>query len=114
MEHAQDRESGAEGNRWGEDFAEDRAGVWEVRGVATYGWGAGVIHRVVQNGEVHLSSTVTIARYQEMEKGQDRAGLGQFIEERLTERYVHPLQAIPPASRSGFLIMAAACLFRDA
>lgn len=58
--------------------------------------------------EVELSSSVTIARYREMEAKKDRDGLAHFVEERLSERYVDPLQASP--KKHGFLMMAAACL----
>lgn len=57
-----------------------------------------------------LSSTVTIARYRDLEAHENRPALAQFIEERLLERYVRPLRAIPTKDRNGFLTMAAACL----
>jgi hypothetical protein len=34
----------------------------------------------------------------------------RFIEHRLKRRYIVPINAIPPGSKSGFLIMAAVCL----
>jgi hypothetical protein len=58
--------------------------------------------------KVELSSSVTVGRYKEMECAKDRNGLANFIEERLLERYVDPLQTAK--KRHGFLMMAAACL----
>ena len=58
--------------------------------------------------EVQLSSKVNVQRYREMEAAKDRDGLSNFIEERLLERYVDPLQT--STKKHGFLMMAAACL----
>lgn len=58
--------------------------------------------------KVELSSAVTVGRYKEMENGKDRNGLADFIQERLSERYVDPLQTAK--KKHGFLMMAAACL----
>jgi hypothetical protein len=58
--------------------------------------------------EVKLSSKVTVRRYREMEAAKDRNGLANFIEKRLLERYVDPLQTAN--KKHGFLMMASACL----
>lgn len=59
---------------------------------------------------VELSSTVTVANYREMERGQNREGLANFVQERLSERYIAPLRSVPSEKKHGFLIMAASCL----
>ncbi len=60
--------------------------------------------------KVRLSSSVTVRRYREMESKQDRIGLADFIQERLLERYITPLEAVPIKKKNGFLMMASACL----
>jgi hypothetical protein len=69
---------------------------------------ANTILRAIDLNEMDLSSNVTIGRYREMETRKDRNGLATFIEERLLERYVVPLQTAK--RKHGFLMMAAACL----
>lgn len=62
---------------------------------------------------VKLSSTTTIGAYLRMAGCGGNTcldGLASFIEGRLSERYILPVQAIPQTKRNGFLIMAAACL----
>jgi hypothetical protein len=59
---------------------------------------------------VRLSSTVTVEDYLALAGNQDREGLSRFVEQRLSERYVAPVKAIPMEKKSGFLIMASACL----
>ena len=56
---------------------------------------------------VKLSSSITVKKYREMEKAQDRGGLSKFINERLRERYITPVLT---GKRNGFAIMACACL----
>ena len=72
-----------------------------------------MMHRttgVLDLNNVELSSTVTVAGYREMERSQNRNGLAHFVQERLSERYIAPLQAVPPKKKHGFLVMAASCL----
>ena len=60
--------------------------------------------------QLHLSSSITVARYRTLVAREDRQRLAQFIEERLLERYVRPIEATPPDRKNGFLTMASACL----
>jgi len=57
--------------------------------------------------ELKLSSSVTVKKYHEMVKAEDRSGLSKFIDERLRERYITPVMT---GQRNGFAIMACACL----
>ncbi|ACL26653.1 hypothetical protein [Chloroflexus aggregans] len=43
--------------------------------------------------EVLLSSSVTVKKYRELEKAQDREGIANFILERFTERYITPIDS---------------------
>jgi len=45
-----------------------------------------------------------------MEATSDRNGLTDFIRQRLSERYIAPLQAVPRKKKHGFLMVASACL----
>jgi hypothetical protein len=56
---------------------------------------------------IRLSSTVTVARYSELEKSEDRKALAQFVRERFNERYFHPIES---TRAHGFTIMAIGCL----
>jgi hypothetical protein len=58
--------------------------------------------------KVELSSSVTVAKYREMEAKQDLNALADFIGKRFSERYISPLQA--SSEKHGFLMMAAGCL----
>ncbi len=51
---------------------------------------------------VWISSTVTVKRYREMKNAADRYGLSDFIQERLSERYVIPLRPSLGIRRTGF------------
>lgn len=57
--------------------------------------------------EIRLSRHVTIKRYRAMERAEDRDGIADFIYERLSERYILPVQT---GSKNGFAMMACACL----
>ncbi len=59
-------------------------------------------------GDARLSSSVTISQYRAMECSKDRAGLANFIEQRLLERYVLPVTRT--CHKNGFLMVAASCL----
>jgi hypothetical protein len=59
-------------------------------------------------GKVRLSSSVTVSQYRAMESSEDRVGLGDFIEQRLLERYVLPVTHT--CQKNGFLMVAASCL----
>jgi hypothetical protein len=63
---------------------------------------------VFELNHVQLSSTVTVGQYRQMEVASDRNGLANFILERLSERYISPLQA--SSEKYGFLMMASVCL----
>lgn len=59
------------------------------------------------DGSIRLSRYVTIKKYREMERSQDRQGLAAFIYERLSERYIKP---VTYGKKNGFAIMACASL----
>lgn len=61
-----------------------------------------------------LSSTVTVARYRELEQYNDRLALAQFVRERFNERYFHPIESTPKEHKHGFAIMAVSCLTIEA
>lgn len=60
----------------------------------------------------HLTKTVTVAQYRELEKANDRAACGLFIVERFHERYFEP--TIDAPTRHGFTLMAIGCLVIEA
>jgi hypothetical protein len=58
-------------------------------------------------GRPDSSYCVTVRNYLEMEHARDRDGLAQFINRRLSERYIAPVSS---GAKNGFAIMACACL----
>jgi hypothetical protein len=61
--------------------------------------------------ETLLSSSVTIARYRELEARRDREGIADFILERFSERYIMP---VGEGKKQGFCTMAICCLMIEA
>ena len=61
--------------------------------------------------DVWLSSSVTVAKYCDLENNQDKEGIAKFILERFTERYITPLRG---CNTHGFSIMAVSCLMIEA
>lgn len=59
-----------------------------------------------------LTRSVTVARYRELEKADNRVALGQFIVERFHERYFEP--TVDHQKRHGFTLMAISCLVIEA
>jgi hypothetical protein len=59
------------------------------------------------DGTLHLSSSVTVDAYRELERRKDREGIANFLYERLSERYIKPVSS---RTRHGFAMMACACL----
>lgn len=62
-------------------------------------------------------SGVTVLKYGQLLKQQDRGALVAFIAERFTERYITPIEAIPNEpedKRNGFCTMAICCLMIEA
>jgi hypothetical protein len=57
--------------------------------------------------ETWLSRLVTIKKYREMEKAKDRVSVADFIYQRLSERYILPVNT---GAKNGFAMMACACL----
>lgn len=57
--------------------------------------------------ELRLSTSVTVTKYRELEKAKDRNGLADFVYERLSERYIVPVNS---GAKNGFAMMACACL----
>jgi len=64
-------------------------------------------------GGILVSSSVTVKCYREMEAGEDKTGLAQFVDERLSERYIAPLEAVCKEKKNGFLMMAVCCLLME-
>lgn len=58
---------------------------------------------------------VTVGDYKswKAEGEQGKAKLAQFIQERLQERYIHPVDALCSEERNGFAIMALSCLLME-
>jgi len=54
--------------------------------------------------QVKLSSSVTVARYRELEAAANRSDIARFVIERFDERYFRPAQHSP--SRHGFTLLA--------
>jgi hypothetical protein len=50
-----------------------------------------------------LSSTITVTRYRELERADDRLALSKFIIQRFDERYFLPIESIPKESKHGFI-----------
>ena len=65
-----------------------------------------------QADETKLTKTITVARYRELEKAEDRAACGRFLVERFHERYFEPTVNAP--TRNGFTLMAIGCLVIEA
>lgn len=59
-----------------------------------------------------LSSSVSVAKYKELEAADDRAALGSFVIERFDERYFKPVDDSP--SKHGFASLAVSCLVIEA
>jgi len=63
--------------------------------------------------DVLLSSSMTIAKYRQLEAKKDRAAIADFLQERFTERYIRPLRGNPDM-KHGFCTMAISCLMIEA
>lgn len=63
--------------------------------------------------DVLLSSSITIAKYRQLEAKKDRAAIADFLKERFTERYVRPLRG-DRDMKHGFCTMAISCLMIEA
>lgn len=62
----------------------------------------------IQN--VKLSSLTTISDYEDMLREEDKEAIANFIFQRLSERYIIPLENVPISYKNGFSIMANSCL----
>jgi hypothetical protein len=62
-------------------------------------------------GMVMLSSTVSVARYRELEQTRQRASIARFVEQRFRERYIIPVSC---EGTHGFSILANCCLMIEA
>ena len=60
-----------------------------------------------------LSSTVTVAKYRQLEAEKDRTKIADFILQRFTERYIRPLHG-DSTRKNGFCTMAVSCLMIEA
>lgn len=63
--------------------------------------------------DVLLSSSVTIAKYRQLEAKKDRAAIADFLKKRFTERYIRPLRG-DPDMKHGFCTIAISCLMIEA
>jgi hypothetical protein len=63
-------------------------------------------------GKRDEASAVTVGRYKEWERLPDKGWSKKpaFIEQRLRERYVDPIEKLRPEDKNGFTIMALSCL----
>lgn len=59
---------------------------------------------------VIISSGVSIAAYEQMEREKTKEGISDFVFQRLSERYLMPLENVPSEFKNGFSLMANACL----
>lgn len=57
-----------------------------------------------------ISSGVSIAAYEQMQREKNKVGISDFVFKRLSERYLIPLENVPLKFKNGFSIMANACL----
>ncbi|MFU5826563.1 hypothetical protein [Pseudomonas aeruginosa] len=64
----------------------------------------------MEANKIKLSSSITVARYRELEENDDRQALAEFIRERFDERYFRPIESTPVAYKHGFMTMAVCCL----
>lgn len=62
------------------------------------------------NKRIKLASDITIEKYEQMEKEENKEEIAIFVFKRLSERYFIPLDNVPPAFKNGFSLMANACL----
>jgi hypothetical protein len=63
-------------------------------------------------GDTKLSNSVTVDRYKQLEKAEDKAAIAAFIVERFDERYFAPV--MNPDSKHGFTMLAVGCLVIEA
>ncbi len=63
--------------------------------------------------QIWLSKSVSVADYRKLEAARDQKALSQFVRDRFTERYLAPLD-VEPDKKSGFTMMAIACLMIEA
>jgi len=71
---------------------------------------------MIQNGHhgVKLSKSVTIKDYLEFAKTEDRGSIARLLQSRFEERYIGPVMRSSPGHKSGFAMMAIACLTIEA
>ena len=62
-------------------------------------------------GMVMMSSTVSVARYRELELARKRKAIADFVEQRFRERYISPVSC---EGAHGFSILANCCLMIEA
>ena len=62
------------------------------------------------NKKIKLASKFTIEDYEQLENDVNKEGIANFVFNRLSERYLIPLEKVPLKFKNGFSIMANACL----
>jgi hypothetical protein len=62
------------------------------------------------NKKIELASKFTIEDYESMEKDENKEGIANFVFNRLSQRYLIPLENVPSDFKNGFSLMANACL----
>jgi hypothetical protein len=62
------------------------------------------------NKKIKLASKFTIEQYEQMVNDINKEGIANFVFNRLSERYLIPLEKVPLKFKNGFSLMANACL----
>jgi len=62
------------------------------------------------NKKIKLASEFTIEQYEQMVNDISKEGIANFVFNRLSQRYLIPLEKAPKKHRHGFSLMANACL----
>ena len=63
---------------------------------------------------VMLSSNISVADYRKLERKKDKGAIANFLKQRFTERYLAPVLDVDTDKKSGFTMMAVACLMIEA
>lgn len=69
--------------------------------------------KTVNCSDIELATGVTVSKYRELEKAENQVEIARFIKKRFTERYINSL-TVDCKLKSGFTIMAVACLMIEA
>lgn len=64
--------------------------------------------------DFELTKGFTVGSYKALEAARDTRQIAKFIRNRFSGRYIEPLLSVPTGKKSGFCIMAVACLMIEA